>query len=52
MAIMARHGAIAAARADAQAWAAKAREALHGLPDHPLKAMLDSLAGYVVERIS
>jgi octaprenyl-diphosphate synthase len=52
LAIMARHGAMDAARADALAWAARARAALQGLPDHPLKVMLDDLAGYVVARIS
>jgi octaprenyl-diphosphate synthase len=31
---------------------ARARAALQGLPDHPLKVMLDDLAGYVVARIS
>ncbi len=52
MAIMARHGSMEAARADALAWAAKARAALAGLPDHPLRGMLDELADYVVARIS
>jgi octaprenyl-diphosphate synthase len=41
-----------AARADALAWAARAQAALQGLPDHPLKVMLDDLAGYVVARVS
>ncbi len=52
MAIMARHGSMQAARDDALGWAAKARAALHALPDHPLRAMLDDLASYVVARIS
>jgi octaprenyl-diphosphate synthase len=52
IAIMARHGAMQAARADAMDWAAKARNALHVLPEHPLKTMLDGLAGYIVARIS
>jgi octaprenyl-diphosphate synthase len=51
-AIMARHGAMAAARDEALAWAAKARASIAQLPDHPLRAMLDDLAGYVVARIS
>jgi octaprenyl-diphosphate synthase len=51
-AIMERHGAMAAARADALAWAAKAQAALTGLPDHPLRQVLDDLATYVVARIS
>ena len=50
--IMACHGAMQSARAEAMAWAAKARAALVGLPDHPLRAMLNNLATYVVARIS
>jgi octaprenyl-diphosphate synthase len=52
LAIMARTGAMEAARADAQAWGAKARTALSLLPDHPLRGMLDDLAAYVVARVS
>jgi octaprenyl-diphosphate synthase len=52
MAIMARHGAMEAARRDALAWAKIARDALVELPDHPLRAMLDDLAGYVISRIN
>ena len=52
MAIMARHGTMEAARQDALSWAARARAALTALPDHPLRAMLDDLAGYVVARIN
>ena len=52
MAIMARHGAMDAARADALGWAAKARAALAVMPEHPLKGMLDALADYVVARIN
>jgi len=51
-AIMARHGAMDAAKNDALAWAAKARAALAVLPDHPLRAILTDLAGYVVARLS
>ena len=51
-AIMARHGAMQSAKAEALSWAAKARVALSALPDHPLRAMLDDLASYVVARIS
>lgn len=51
MAIMARHGAMQAARSDALAWTAKAVAALDALPDHPLRAMLVDLADYVVARI-
>ena len=52
MAIMARHGAMEAARKDALAWAARAQAALRALPQHPLRDMLDDLAAYVVARIS
>lgn len=50
--VMARHGAMEAARADALAWAAKARAAIAPLPAHDLRDMLSDLADYVVERIS
>lgn len=52
MAIMARHGAMEAARADALAWAARAVTALNALPDHALRDMLVDLADYVVARIT
>jgi len=52
MAIMARHGAMDAARQDALDWANKARVALDTLPDHPLRDMLRDLADYVVARIN
>jgi octaprenyl-diphosphate synthase len=51
-AIMARHGAMDAARDDALGWAEKARMALEGLPPHPLRDMLADLADYVVLRIN
>ena len=50
-AIMARHGAMDAARDDAFSHAARARAALTRLPDHPLRQMLDDLAEYVVARL-
>ncbi len=52
MAIMARHGTMEAARIEALGWAARARDALAVLPDHPLRGMLEDLADYVVARIS
>lgn len=52
VALMARHGAMAAARDEAMAWAARAQTALTALPEHPLRGMLHDLAGYVVSRIS
>ncbi|MEY4984184.1 MAG: hypothetical protein RIR62_2450 [Pseudomonadota bacterium] len=51
IAIMARHGAMDAARADALDWAGKARRALDLLPAHELRDMLADLADYVVARI-
>ncbi|MGY6634385.1 MAG: polyprenyl synthetase family protein [Alkalilacustris sp.] len=51
MALMARHGALEATRAEALAWAARARAALAPAPDHPLRQTLDDLAGYVVARV-
>ncbi len=50
--LMARHAAMEAARDEALAWAETARRALVALPDHPLRQMLDDLAGYVVARIA
>ncbi len=51
-AIMAGHGALAAARTDALGWSARARDALAGLPPHPLRALLEELSDYVVARIA
>jgi octaprenyl-diphosphate synthase len=51
-AIMDHHGAMAEARDEALAWAAKARAALAPLPEHALRDMLQDLADYVVARIS
>lgn len=52
MALMERHGAMQAARDDALWWADTARRALDVLPVHPLRAMLQDLATYVVARIN
>ena len=46
-----RHGAIEATRTEALGWAARAREALAVLPEHPLRDVLSDLADYVVARI-
>ena len=51
-AIMDSHGAMQSAKAEALAWAEKARVALTVLPNHPLRGMLDDLASYVVARIN
>jgi octaprenyl-diphosphate synthase len=50
-AIMGRHGTLASTRVTALDWAARARAALAGLPDHALRGMLADLADFVVERI-
>lgn len=52
LAILSRHGAIEAARADALDWAARARTALAALPDHPIRGMLADLADFVVARVA
>ncbi len=52
LAIMARHGALEAARADALQWSARARAALQKLPPHELRDILTALADFVVERIA
>ncbi len=52
MALMARHGAMTAARDQALMWAETARRALDILPAHPLRDMLSDLADYVVARIN
>ena len=52
LAIMARHGALEAARADALGWAATARGALGPLPAGPIRDMLEDLADFVVSRIA
>jgi octaprenyl-diphosphate synthase len=51
-AIMARHGAMEAARQDALNWAARAVASLDVMPDHPIKEMLRDLADYVMARIA
>ncbi|SMO98170.1 polyprenyl synthetase family protein [Paracoccus laeviglucosivorans] len=50
--ILHRRGALDAARADAIAWAERAKTALQATPDHPLRAILSDLSDFVVSRIS
>lgn len=50
--LLARHGAMEAARDDALAWAAKAKTALQALPEHPIRDMLTDLADFVVSRVT
>ncbi|MDJ0826360.1 MAG: polyprenyl synthetase family protein [Rhodobacter sp.] len=50
--LLARHGAMAATRADALAWAERAKAAILTLPAGDFRDMLYDLADYVVARIS
>ncbi len=50
--LMAKYKTLDATRDDANGWAAKAKEALSVLPDHPVRAMLEDLADYVVARLT
>ncbi|MCB2121493.1 MAG: polyprenyl synthetase family protein, partial [Rhodobacteraceae bacterium] len=52
MALIARHGAMDGARADALTWAARAKSALGLLPAGALRDMLSDLADYVVARVN
>ncbi len=52
LAILRARGALDAARADAIAWAERAKSALAAAPAHPLRDELADLADYVVSRIS
>ena len=52
LAILARHGAIDAARADALAWAATARQSLDLLPQGEIRQLLAELADFVVARVA
>jgi len=52
MTLLHRHDALRATRAEALAWAARAKSALAALPDQPIRAMLADLADYVVARVS
>mgnify|MGYP001627962183 FL=1 len=52
LALMAKYGTLDATRSDANAWADKAKAALLVLPAHPVRDMLEDLAGYVVARLN
>ncbi|WP_128514919.1 polyprenyl synthetase family protein [Tabrizicola thermarum] len=52
VAILARHAAILDSRAEALAWAERAKAALNNLPEHPLRDILSELADFVVRRLS
>jgi octaprenyl-diphosphate synthase len=51
MLILRRHDAIAASRAAALDWAARAKGALYNLPEHTLRNTLSELADFVVRRL-
>lgn len=46
------HDALEKTRVDAVAWSDKAKNAISGMPGHPVRTMLIDLADYVVDRIS
>lgn len=52
LAILARHNAIDAARADALDWAGRAKSALSALPAGEIRALLSDLADFVVARVA
>ena len=52
LAILARHRAIEASRADALDWAERARSALDALPPGEIRDLLAALAGFVVARVA
>ncbi|SFS64358.1 octaprenyl-diphosphate synthase [Sulfitobacter marinus] len=52
LALLNKHDTLSATRADAMEWAEQAKDALHALPDHPLRGMLHDLADYVVARLT
>ncbi len=52
LALMEAHGTIAATRDEALGWSNKAKAALEGVPDHPIRRILSDLADYVVARIN
>lgn len=50
--MMKRHGSLDESRAEALAWADKAKASLDDFPEHPIRGMLLDLADFVVERIN
>jgi len=50
--LLSRHGALEETRAEALAWADKAKAALTDLPEDPIRDMLRDIADYVVARVS
>lgn len=52
LALLSKHGALEAARADAYAWSEKAKAALDNVPQGALTKMLSDLSDYVVARLT
>lgn len=50
--LLAKHDALKDTRQEALNWSAKAKVALAGVPDDPIRGMLSDIADYVVERLS
>jgi len=50
--LMNKYGTLAATRDDANAWVAKAKQAILTLPNYPIRDMLHDLADYVVDRLN
>ncbi len=50
--LLERHGALEATRAEALAWASRAKQAIQRLPADPIRDMLGDIADYVVARIN
>ena len=50
--LLRKHGTLDETRAEAEAHAARAADALEALPDHPLRDMMRDLASYVVARLA
>jgi len=48
--LMDKHGSLEATRQEALAWSERAKQALTGLPDDPIRDMLADIADYVVAR--
>ncbi|MHA6263369.1 polyprenyl synthetase family protein [Arenibacterium sp. CAU 1754] len=52
LSLMNKYGTLEATRADAVAWAEKAKTSLRALPDDPIRTMLTDIADYVVARLA
>ncbi len=50
--LLEKHGALESTRAEALAWAARARDSLSRLPEGPIRPMLENLTDYVVARLN